>query len=334
MNLSKWHFYSYGMVAMNKPLDTNTIEVWAAEITPMVDGEVADNVEEYQAKGVDALGKSFNVKADTTKTIEAKWLPFGESNRLTSPDVRRGEPVMIWQFADDNESFFWTTVSNIDLRRLETVIFAISASPKEDEKPTSENTYYIEASSHKGAITIHTSQANGEPFAFDVQINAKDGNVVIKDNIGNYISMDSKENHLEMTNADTSTVSVNKKEILIFAPDKITMKSKDIDILASNHTNVHSEKSMDTKTGNMTTTNDTWDIKSETTHTGNLTENGMFALNGNMTTAGGNGGSGKVSIGADVEITEGLKAGQGGEFGGEVKVKKLTSSDPISAPNV
>jgi hypothetical protein len=320
MNVSKFHFYSYGKVAANKALDSIRIEFWPAEVSTGADGEITDDVQTYEAEGEDSLGGKFKLKADTTITLSATWLPFGNSNRFLPPDVRRGEPVMVFQFADDTDNLYWTDIGDISLRRLETMILAISGCPDEDVKPTAENTYFLELSSHKKAITLHTSQANGEAYSYDFQINGGDGNVVIKDNIGNYISMDSKENHLEMKNADGSIVEITKTKMRLFAADEISMESKVI--------NMHGTEQINTATSTMTTKNDTWTIESKTQHQGDLTEIGMLALQGNMTTAAGGGGSGKATFGADVDVTKGVSVGN------TLHAQKVVSDQPIQAPNV
>ena len=326
MNLSKLHFHSIGRVAANKPLDSKMVEVWSTETSSMTDGEITDALSTVEASGMDADGNKFTVKVDTTNSVPAKWLPFGQSNRITAPDVRRGDRVMIWQFADGGE-YWWTDMDDgIKLRRLETVIFAISGTPKEDTDPTSENTYFMEFSSHKKAVTFHTSNANGEPFTWDFQVNAGEGNAVLKNSAGDYISIDGVEKRIEMVNSIGSYIDINKTKIAIFAEDEISLNSKNI-ILNGKDT-IHTE----TKT--MTTENTTWDIKSKTTHTGDFNEIGMLGLSGNMTTTGGGGGTGKVTIGADVVITETVTAKSGANFGGTVTAKKIVSEEAISAPNV
>lgn len=328
MNLSKMHFYSRGKVAANKALDSFDIEVWAYEISPFADGEVTDGVDKQTAEGEDASGNKFKTVLDTTVTLSATWYPFGESNRITAPDVRRGEEVMVWQFADDMKKLYWTSAERgIDLRRLETVIFAISGSPTENEKPTSENTYFMEWSSHKKAVTFHTSRANGEPFSWDFQFNAGDGNAVLKSSNGEVISIDSTENQIELLNADGSYVDIKRKKIAVYAEDEISFNSKKIII--------NGKEQIQTETKEMTTKNDTWSIESETTHKGNLTEIGSFALQGNMkSTSGSAGGDGTIEIGGDVVISKTVEAKNGATFGGTVEVKKLISTEAIQAPNV
>ena len=228
MNLSNLHFYSIGRVAANKPLDSKIIQVWGTEVASALDGEVTDTLKTSTITGEDASGNKFTSRTDTSAALPATWLPFGQSNRITAPDVRRGEHVMLWQFGDA-EKLYWTDMDDgILLRRLETVIFAISGSPKEDTVPTSENTYSLEMSTHKKHVTLHTSNANGEPFTYDIQINTGEGNVVIRDNVGNYISMNSAEREIELVNQDGSCIDINKRMITIEAPDLIQMKAKKI----------------------------------------------------------------------------------------------------------
>lgn len=328
MNVSKMHFYSKGKVAANKPLDSFDIEFWPYEINPMASGEITDDVQKIETEGEDSTGGKFKTNVDTTVSLKATWLPFGQDNRITAPDVRRGEEVMIWQFADDIDNLWWTSMERgIDLRRLETVIFAISGTKAEDTKPTADNTYFLEMSSHKGAITFHTSQGNGEPFAWDFQINAGDGNAVLKSSAGDHISVDSKTAEIELLNSAGSYINMTQKKIKMFAEEEIDLQSNNIKI--------NGKDTISTQTKTMSTQNDTWSIKSETTHNGQLTENGMFQMNGDMTTAGGDsGGDGTISIGGDVNITKTVNADQGATFGGTVHAKKIVSDDAISAPNV
>jgi hypothetical protein len=106
----------------------------------------------------------------------------------------------------------------------------------------------------------------------------------------------------------------------LFAADEISMESKVI--------NMHGTEQINTATSTMTTKNDTWTIESKTQHQGDLTEIGMLALQGNMTTAAGGGGSGKATFGADVDVTKGVSVGN------TLHAQKVVSDQPIQAPNV
>lgn len=217
--VSKLQFYSLGIVAANKLLNSDIIEVNPIEEFPMMDGEITDNVEQYKTESKTSEGETFNTDIQTTVSVKAKWLPINNSNRRSSPDVRRGETVVIYRFADTDE-YWWNTLKNDHtLRRLETVIYCFSNSRKENIADDANSTYWIEISTHKKLIHVHTSKNDNEPFCYDIQINAKDGNLVITDDAGNYILLDSKENTIHLENGLGSFVDINRTVITINAND-------------------------------------------------------------------------------------------------------------------
>lgn len=233
--VSKLRFYSAGIVASNKKLTEKTVECCPIEDLNYVDGNLSSQQSEYKAKAVDGSGGAYETELKTTVTINATWLSLSCSNRITAPDVRRGELVMLYQFGDADK-YYWTTLKeDIRLRKLETVIYAFSATQDESKDATSDTTYYLEISTHKKIVHFHTSKADGEPFAYDIQLNTKEGFLAICDDVGNFISFDSTNRRLEMKNIDGSHLDINKKDIVISSVDSITLQSKNIIQKATNH---------------------------------------------------------------------------------------------------
>jgi hypothetical protein len=215
--------YSVGIVAVNMPLDTHTVEVTPIEALPFIDGEITDNMETTNLKGANAAGGAYESIAKSSVTVTATWMPFG-SNRRTAPNVRRGEKVMLWRYGD-TDKFYWSSLDYAHkLRKLETVIFQISDTQNEDAEATDSNTYFMEWSTHTGKITLHTSKSNGEPFTYDFQINAKDGNWTFTDDIKNYICCDSKNRRIEIHNADGTWIDMDKKNMIVTVPNDLTFK--------------------------------------------------------------------------------------------------------------
>ena len=173
-SISKLQFYSIGIVAANKKLSSDRIEVVPMEGSPLMSGELTDNIEQYQGGSQSPEGENFKVDMQTTASIEARWLPMNDTNRITSPDVRRGEMVAIYQFSDADEYWWMTLKQDKKLRRLETVIFSFSNVRKENEEVTAKNSYWMEVSTHGKYIHIHTSKNDEEPFEYDIQLNSKD----------------------------------------------------------------------------------------------------------------------------------------------------------------
>lgn len=238
--LSRLVFYSIGVVAVNKKLTSDFVEITPIEDIPYLDGEITDNFEEYKASGKDHLGNSFNVKMDTTASIRAKWLPAGNSNRITSPDVRRGEHVAIYKFGDADEYYWATLLQDKHIRRLETVIYSFSNNREENVIDTPTSTYFFEVSTHKKLIHIHTSKNDKEPFIYDIQLDTKNGNFVLRDDDDNYIFLDSKERHIKLHNKDTSYMEMDKKIINIHSLEEVNIKTK--------HYTLHATESMKTLT--------------------------------------------------------------------------------------
>lgn len=192
MQVSQFRIFAIGVAAEHKPLKSKQLKVTPTEMLPMISGELAENPTPTEFKGVDANGTPYQGKVFTDNVIEATWLPEG-SNRITPPDVRRGETVAIYRFSDGSK-YYWRTLGlNDNLRALETVIFAISADPNGSGKDLdTENSYFIEVSSHTKSITVHTSTKNGEPYGYDIQLNAGQGKFIITDTSDNAIGINSE----------------------------------------------------------------------------------------------------------------------------------------------
>ena len=269
-NVSAFHFYSLGIVAANKGLGTHVIEVVPIEQSTFANGEMTDHANPITATANDSKGVHYSTTINTTASIKAKWLPLGSSNRITSPDVRRGATVMIYRFADTDE-FHWTTCKDdMDLRKLETVVYAFSATKVEGAKTDHANSYYLEVSTHNKVIHLHTSTANGEPYAYDIQLNADTGFIMMKDDQGNVLTFNTPEHRISLLNQDASLVEVNKTNINLSCTDTITMNSKQLVIKAS---------SSITETTQTTTVNSpTINVTGQTDHNGHLAVHGGYSV--------------------------------------------------------
>lgn len=234
--LSKMRFYSIGIVAENKKLSSDEVEVTPTEELPFLDGELTPKTSDYKGGAQDAMGRHYQSNVKASVSIKAKWLRFGDSNRLTPPDVRRGEAVMIFQFGDADKYYWITLKQDSNLRKLETVIWAISATRNESHATDADHSYYLEVSSHNKLVHFHTSKADGEPFAYDVQINTKTGCILITDDAGNFISLDSSERRLEMKNADGSHFDMDKTQLTVTTTEAITFNTKKLAINSTSTT--------------------------------------------------------------------------------------------------
>ena len=288
-NVSKLFLYSYGVVAANKPLSSMNIEVTPMEEVMMTDGELTDNISTANVKGKDADGSSFETTIKTAVTITARWLPFS-SNRKTAPDVRRGEKVAIWKFADADK-YYWSSLEyEAHLRKLETVIYTFSNTQEESAGSNTDTTYFIEISTHNKMIQLHTSTSDGEPFGYDFVLNTKEGTFQIRDTIENIIFLDSGARRIVMKNAAESFIDLNAEDLFMNIVGNWTSK-----VGGNMSTTVGGNYDLNV-TGNYKTTTPKADFVTPTLQTSHV------LLVGTSLTTGASGGGGDCTIGGNITM--------------------------------
>lgn len=206
-------FFSVGYVTVNKARDSRKIQALPVESASATDGEVTHNPVESILKGIDKDGNAYEVKGTATRDLECDWLPH-EDNRATPPDVRRGELVGIYRLANTSQ-YFWRCMGfRNGLRTLEHVVLAFGASPNPGGSGVDfAKCYTMTFSPIDGHITIQTTKANKEPYAYTLQINTKDGLIGMQDDVGNYFELNSKDTRLKLQNADQSFLKIEKQTI-------------------------------------------------------------------------------------------------------------------------
>lgn len=214
------HIFSIGIAAENLPLNSKALNVTPLEKTSMTNGELTANATQQTVKVTDSVGASDEAKTTTSTVLETSWMPFG-SNRFTPPNIRRGEKVLIWK-QGDADIYYWSEYEyNADLRKLETVVYLFSNTRDENAKADSTNSVFLEVSTHNKLIHLRYNNSDGEPHAWDIQLNAKESIFIIKDDIDNLISIESQEKRIQIKNADDSSLTLDKKNGRLFIPENM-----------------------------------------------------------------------------------------------------------------
>jgi len=345
MSMSQLHRYSIGIAAENKPTDTRTLNVTPVESLSGLDGELNFGPEDHIEKGVDADNQPYEVKVTTDVSLNALWLPLS-TNRVTPPDVRRGELIEIYRMAD-TDHYFWRCMGlRDDLRRLETVIYAFNASPDEGTKGIDPNTcYFLEVSTHRKLVTFATSQANGEPYGYGVQFNTGEGQFNLEDTIGNRFFLDSNIPLIELANSAGTYVKLEQENIYGYANETIDLRCKDFILKAGNSITIEAGTSIDIEAGETYSLKagnsiyeeaPTFDVKTDalTVESPQSTYSGNVGIGGSLTVAGGismgSGGSGgsKMEVQGDAELNGALEVTE------EIHCKRLVATESVTAPNL
>lgn len=323
--------YSLGVAAENKSLNSRHLAVSPTERSSALDGEITFNPQDKVFSGFDKAGDAYELKVTEDVSIEAEWLPFG-SNRVTPPDVRRGEPVMIYRMAD-TDRYYWRCLGlRDDLRRLETVIYAFNANPDEGNNGIDlNNCYFFEISTHTKQVTVGTSQANGEPFGYGIQLDTGEGKFTLEDTIGNIFHLDSARVLWEIINSDQTHVRLDRKNVYVKADENIEMEAgNSIMMRAGNSMLLQAGDGIQIKAGNSiyseasSITSKASSVEHDTpnaTYTGSMEVGGSLALGGGLTTGTGGGGSGSCTVGGNISATE-------------ITCTRLTASERVDAPNL
>ncbi len=88
--------YSLGIVTKAKTRGDDFIEVTPIEDFSMDKGGLSPDSKEYKVSTPDQHGVSKPSSIKGGSVIKAKWVPFGHSNRETSPDVQPSETVILF----------------------------------------------------------------------------------------------------------------------------------------------------------------------------------------------------------------------------------------------
>ena len=262
---SALELYSLGAVVETKKMGEDIIRVAPIEDFAFESGYLSEIKRKYKVSIPDNIGRNKKADVDGSVTIEAKWMPFGHSNRISAPDVVKNETVILFRFGSD-DTYFWTSVfREPSLRRLEKALYAWSnirdgIGKKVFDRLTS---YWIEVSTFDKWIWIKTNKNDGEPFAYDVKIDTKNGKVEIKDSAGEYFEF----------NSTTGTLSVKMNK-------KIYLDAPDIHFKASSK--ILSEAPVIVDKGSISVTHQTPQVK----NTGNMSTDGNTHTGGNNTVVG------------------------------------------------
>lgn len=205
--------YSLGIVIEDKALDSDLIKVFPVEELPFVDGKVADHKPKYDVSLPDAGSVARKTELEGDAALIARWLPYGHSNRITSPDVVKNETVLLFRYAD-TDKYYWTTIfREPKIRRLETVCYMFGDLKTPLKAWDKSSSYWMEVSTHKKKVQLHTSRSDGEAFSYDVIIDAKAGSMSIQDDAGNRIKMNSGNGQVSID--ATANVVINAPKIFL-----------------------------------------------------------------------------------------------------------------------
>lgn len=287
--------YSYGIAAENLKLtddkDKNTkgaidykpnryLEVTLTEKLPFYHGDINSDTTTFSSKHESRSGQVTDDEIKTTLSVKSKWLARGQGNRITPPNVRRGERLLIHRLGDTDQ-YFWETIENDNhLRKLETVIWVFSANKDEKKEIDIDSCYILEVCTHSKHIRLTTSKANEEPYRYTIDLDTNHGSLSIFDDIANVIKLESKPKRILLCNSDGSLLHILGEEMHLHANKKILVTTEKYILQASE--SITEETKVKTTNASTSITNTTPQITDEAkvTVTDQVLHQSMTTLNG------------------------------------------------------
>ncbi|AEV89583.1 putative phage baseplate assembly protein [Pseudomonas phage OBP] len=314
--------YGVGVVAMDKDVDTDEVQIHIKGLFPESDGEVTTTVETKNTSTLTPTGDTQSSSSLQSNTVPAKWMALN-TNRVTAPDVRKGSKVVVYKFQGTSK-YLWTYFGMDGTLRLETIIWAFSASPNVDENTpvTPENYYMLLLSTHQKKIQLLTGQGNGEPTSYAFELNTGEGKFSIVDGENNILSLNSMAHALSFINDEKSFINIEKKDITLSCEKNMLLKGKDkIDIQCTD-LSLKADKSISMETQKTSLVSPEIYMKGNVTHEGNYNQLGNYTVQGNVGIQGAFsqfGGAGSVEGGWTIDNIRYLGHRHGGVQSGGSK---------------
>lgn len=228
-------FFGLGYVVADKVEDSYEIEVYPIEVIPTAEGDLSQK-DSSSLTIQDSQGNNVSVKYDKSNSIPCTWYPNGEQNRITAPDVCKGDIVEIYTFGETDEYFWCVYGHNQALRKREKVLYYFSN--KAGTGGDSTQGYFLLIDTINKTVHFHTANNDGEACGYDLLFNTKEGQMAISDTLNNSIILDSVNGQLNITTNEkiilnTKEATVNAKTVNINASDSCNIKTNSMNIKSS-----------------------------------------------------------------------------------------------------
>lgn len=179
--------YGIGIVTEDKEDNSHYVLAFPIERLPGFSGNLTDE-EILKISGGLSSGDVFSATVTKSVTVRARWLR--EDNKITAPDVRKGESIELLKVGE-SDKFFWRSMGESTLRKKESVVNAYSNTDQDvDEEVTTENSYYTRIDTKNKAVELVTNMNDGEPVKFHILIDTETGVFSYTDSKGNIFKID------------------------------------------------------------------------------------------------------------------------------------------------
>ena len=225
-----------GIVLEDRAEDSREILVYCKDILPLAQGSIVPTNQQQRVKTIDKDGNPTEILVETNNFIKCVYGgDTDNNNRVFPPDVRMGEHVRIFNMGDSDQWYWKGSDRTQCMRRTERIRWCANNTLSNNTEMDGSNTYYFEIDTRSTkAITLATSNSDGETYMYRFCISPADNTVILCDDNHNLIKLDSANTCITLSNHDGSFIKLDKKDIEIVCEGDIRVQSKNksINLLA------------------------------------------------------------------------------------------------------
>lgn len=205
-----------GIVVEDKARDSKEIKVYVKELLPFYSGKI-------EAK--EQVGNANGRSVKNTNYVKAIYFS-DDTNRYMPPDVKKGEQVKVFCYADA-DTFYWKSIGRDDKLRRHEQINTLVANSDEPQDVNDDNAFGLTMDTHedKKIVKLFTSKSSGEKFKYTITLDAKANFIHICDDDDNEIRIDSEIPRILMKNKKGALVDIAEENVIVCAPQDLTLKA-------------------------------------------------------------------------------------------------------------
>ena len=198
----------FGYAVCDKDNNSILLKVYCTDLLPMHTGNLNATVAQ-----ANIANNQYQGQVAESNYIVCTYRDDSSNHSAFPPDIRKGEQVRIYKLGD-SEQYFWAPCARTEgNRRTETHRIAISDTLDNDTVLDDNNAYYLEMDTRRShSITLCTNKADGEAYKYQLKIDADKHLIVLGDDVGNDILINSDEQSITLQTKSGATIQIQQND--------------------------------------------------------------------------------------------------------------------------
>ena len=212
----------FGYAVCDKENDSILLKVYCTDLLPMHTGNLNATVAQ-----ANIANNEYQGQISEANYITCTYRDDSSNHTAFPPDIRKGEQVRIYKLGD-SEQYFWAPCARTEgNRKTETHRIAISDTLDNDTVLGNDNSYYFEMDTRRShSITLCTNNADGEKYRYMLKIDADNNCIVLGDDVGNAILINSDEQSITLQTKSGATIQVQQNDTNTTCNGDLSMEIK------------------------------------------------------------------------------------------------------------